>query len=96
MENGVFEILHVDTDHKTEEHCSCFHVVIVMVYSSQTSKSLCQKSSFSDVLGVVPKSNLAVKVKLQIVKSVQIFSTSSNLKMFGTEEKTKNVVLVPW
>ena len=58
------------------------------MYSFQTSKSLCQKSSFSDILGVAPKSNFS----FELVKSAKICSTSTNPKTFGTEEKTNNVV----
>ena len=36
-----------------------------------------------------PKSNFS----FELAKSMKICSTSSNLKMFGTEEKTKNVDL---
>ena len=62
---------------------SLFHLVLeifrLMWYSNEM---------IYDVRGA-PKSNFS----FELAKSMKICSTSSNLKMFGTEEKTKNVDL---
>ena len=46
-------------------------------------------SSFSNILGVTPKSN----VSFELVKSTKLCSTSTNPKMFGTSEEKTNIVL---